>query len=80
MTRLANRKRRLRAETLGAVFSQGRNREVCAELHPTHMDLWLKGTRTKYQLTYSAAFQGACNAAMLSARREKAKARKAGGK
>ncbi|MCL2647629.1 MAG: hypothetical protein FWD61_11580 [Phycisphaerales bacterium] len=46
MTKLSERKWRLRAETLGVCFSQGKYRAICIEAHPTHLAMWLKGTRT----------------------------------
>lgn len=77
MSKLEKRKRRAMFETMGVVFSQGRGRPVIVELLPTHMNLKLKGTRTRYALTYSAAFTQALNAHLSAERRAKVEARKA---
>jgi hypothetical protein len=65
MSKLSTRKRRARFETGVTVFDR-RTRPVLVELTNEFMILRLKGTRTKYALTYSAAFMYAMQKASLA--------------
>lgn len=57
-------------------YARYRSREIVVELHPTWMDLRLKGTRRKFALDYGAAWSVACKLAARAEMDEKRAKRK----
>lgn len=75
MSKLSQRKRRLRVETDAAVFSRGA-RPIIVELFPTYMTLKPKGLRKAFQLTYTYALSMAAMADALATKRARAATKK----
>ncbi len=78
MGTLADRKRRARFETLGAVRDKGRTRPLVIELHPTYLTIGLKGCRgtSAHTISFEGIYWSAAKLAAERKRLEKLAARK----
>lgn len=52
-------------------YSSIRGRSICISVHPTWVEVWLKGTRKKFQLDDVALYQIAAKAEAEKERRDK---------
>ena len=71
MTKLNERKTRLVFETADCYRERGKLRQVVIEANPLTATIRLKGTRTKFDLPWSAFYALAAKAAAEQVRREK---------
>jgi len=76
MTALAQRKSRLVLVTSDAVFEKGQRREVVVEVSPYTATLRLKGTRTRFEVSWAGIMNYAVKVAVEKERAEKKAARK----
>jgi hypothetical protein len=76
MKKLASAKTRTIFETAGNLKAARRWRQIIVAAHPTHAEVWLKGTRQKLVITWEGIFMQAAKCAADNARREKLAAKK----
>lgn len=78
MTALSERKTRLTFETADVVRERGKQREVVIECESAYYaSVRLKGTRTRFQISYAAIYQAAARIEAMRLRSEKLAAKKA---
>lgn len=73
MTKIKERKTKLAIETADTIYEQGAHRPVLVEAHPLHATVRLKGTRSSYDISWSAVWSMAVKAEAERVRREKRK-------
>ena len=79
MTSLSERKTKLIVETADAVRERGKLREVVIECSsPYFCTVRLKGTRTRFPISYASIYNRAASIAAEAARAERKAAKKAG--
>ena len=71
MGNLVQRKTKLVFQTADCYRERGKLREVVIEANPLTATIWLKGTRTRFSLPWSAFYALAAKAAAEQKRREK---------
>jgi hypothetical protein len=76
MTSLTTRKTRLSFETGDTIRDRGKLREVVIECENTFAYVRLKGTRSRFQIEWSAVYHAAAKLAAMQVRREKIDAKK----
>ncbi len=77
MTALSKRKSKLQFETEGEVRDRGKMRQVVLECEGTFARVRLKGTQSRFPITYRAIYEYAAKCAADQVRREKAAAKAA---
>lgn len=80
MTKLQQRRTKLRFETADEIRERGKFRAVVIEAHEIYCVVRLAGMRTGFPISYGSIYQFAAKNAATRVRAEKAAAKKAGRK